>query len=175
MAILAGIALLLTGCGSDSFNYGKVANLIEGSPMHLDAEYVMLTGQQFQCGVSEDLWQQPNHPIMISGQTATSSLTQAGRNLKFSDDVIIGEKHYPYVQVRGDFNMKVIEISSDHAGPDQDTRLVDTKLGVIIAHSCFPQPLPMMGVRKGEFTQDYVPVLQLRYNNGWSIDKIVHN
>jgi hypothetical protein len=32
----------------------------------------------------------------------------------------------------------------------------------------------MMGVRKGNFTQDYPPVLFFRYNNGWYIDKIVH-
>jgi len=32
-----------------------------------------------------------------------------------------------------------------------------------------------MGVRKGQFTQDYLPVLLFRYDNGWSIDRIVHN
>ena len=174
-AILAGAALVLTGCGEDSFNYGKVGNLIEGSPMHLDAEYVMLTAQQFECGVQEDLWQPPNHPMIVSGQTATAALTQKGRDLKFSDDVSLGDKRYPYVQIRGDFNMKSMNISSDHAGPQQQTRLVEAKLGVIINHSCFTDPLPVMGVRKGEFTQDYLPVLLFRYDNGWSIDKIVHN
>ncbi len=174
-AILFALVLALTGCGEDSFNYGKVGNLIEGRPMHLDAEYVILTTQQLDCGVAEDLWLPQSRPILVNGQTATSTLTQKGRDLKFSDDVMIGEKRYPYVQIRGDFNMKSIDISSDRAGPQQQTRLVEVKLGVIIPHSCFTQPLPVMGVRKGEFTQDYLPVLLFRYDNGWSIDRIVHN
>jgi hypothetical protein len=39
---------------------------------------------------------------------------------------------------------------------------------------CFPNPLPIMGLRKGQFTEDYLPVLQFRYDNGWQLEKFVH-
>jgi hypothetical protein len=174
LAILAASAILQS-CGPNDFNYGKVRNIIEGSPQRLDAEYVMLTAAQYQCGLQEDLWDTPLQPIGLPGQTATARVTQKGHDLKFSDDVSIGDKRYPYVQVRGDFSLFVNEITNDRAGPDDFTKFVETKVAVVIPHSCFTVPLPMMGVRKGQFTQDFSPVLEFHYNNGWSIDKIVHN
>jgi len=172
LAVLPGLALLQS-CGANDFNYGKVRNIIEGSPLRLDAEYVILTQGQYECGLQEELWEPPSHAI-IPGQPGTGRLTQKGRDLKFSDDVMLGDKRYPYVQVRGDFSLFVNEITSDRAGADEFTRFVETKLAVVIPHSCFPNPLPLMGVKKGQFTQDYSPILQFRYNNGWTIESIVH-
>jgi len=172
---LVAFAICLIGCGPNDFNYGKARNLIEGTPLHLDAEYAMLTAAQYECGIQEELWDQPSQPVGLPGQIASARLTQKGRDLKFSDDVSIGVKRYPYVQVRGDFNLAVNEISSDKEGPEEFTRLVETKLAVVIPHMCFPNPLPLMGVRKGQFSQDTSPVLFFRYNNGWSIEKVVHN
>lgn len=174
LAAVAGFAIVCTGCGPNDFNYGKVRGIIEGSPVRLDAEYVMLSLQQFQCGVAEDLWDPPNSPIGLAGQTAISRVEQRGRDLKFTDDVSIGDKRYPYVQVRGDFNLAVTEISSDKAGPEENTRLVETKLGVVIQHSCFTGALPLLGVKKGQFSEDYSPVLLFRYNNGWQLDHFQH-
>jgi hypothetical protein len=173
--VLAGLAIFLTGCGPNDFNDGKAANMIEGNTLRLDAEYAMLTGQQYDCGIEEDLWERPLQPMGLPGQIGTARLTQKGRDLKFSDDVSVGDKRYPYVQVNGDFNMKVIDIVADKDGPDQFSRLVETHVGVLIQHTCFLTALPLMGVRKGQFTQDYSPVLFFRYNNGWSIEKVVHN
>jgi len=34
-------------------------------------------------------------------------VTSKGQGLKFSDDVMIGEKRFPYVQIRGDFSLAV--------------------------------------------------------------------
>lgn len=170
--LLTGVGIFLTGCGANDFNYGKVHNIIEGTSLHLDAEYVTLTPQQVECGVENDLWDPP----FDSGQREhrVARLRQAGRDLKFADDVSIGDMPRPYVQIRGDFNLAVNEISSDKAGPEPNTRLVTAKLGVPIQHSCFGDPLPLMGVRKGNFTQDVSPVLFFRYNNAWTLERVVH-
>ena len=166
ISILAAAAALLTGCGESGFNYGKVGNLIQGSPTRVDAEYVMMTQPQVDCGVQNDLWDPP------AGNRAR--LTQKGRDLKFADDVIVGEMKSPYAQIRGDFTLVAMDILADRDGPEPQTKMVDVRIGVPISNSCFPQPLAMMGVRKGNFTQDYPPVLLFRYNGGWTFDKFVH-
>ena len=55
-------------------------------------------------------------------------------------------------------------------------KLVNGKVGAVIMHSCFGGvPLPIMGVRKGQFLPD-APV-QLRYvqdGNDWRFDRILH-
>lgn len=169
------LAMVLAGCGQGDFNYGKVGHLVEGSPIRLDAEYVMLNNDQVNCGVQEDLWDSPPPFKGIQGERAVARLTDKGRNLKFSDDVQIGDMRQPYAQVRGDFNLQAVDIMSDHDGPQPGTKLVDVKIGVKIDHTCFPNPVPMMGVRKGNFTQDYAPVLEFRFNNnGWEFEKFVH-
>jgi hypothetical protein len=173
-ALIAGLALISAGCGEGDFNYGKIGHLIQNSPMRLDAEYVMLSGGQLDCGVQEDLWEKPPELKGIPGERSTARLTDKGRNLKFSDDVNIGDMRQPYVQVRGDFNLQAIDIQSEHDGPEPGTKLVDVKLGVKIDHSCFGGPLIMLGVRKGNFSEDYSPVLKFRFNNGWEFDKFVH-
>jgi hypothetical protein len=170
----AALALLSAGCGMGDFNYGKVGNLIQDHPIHLDAEYVMITQGMVDCGVQEDLWDAPPPLKGIPGERASAHLTDKGRNLHFSDDVTVGEMRFPYVQVRGDFNLQAIDVQSDRDGPEPGTKLVDIKTGVKMDHTCFPTPLVMLGVRKGNFSEDYQPVLKFRYNNGWELDKFVH-
>lgn len=165
------MAILLTGCGENDFNYGKVHNLIEGAPVHLDAEYVILTPGQVDCGVEADLW---DAPFETQHDHFVAHLKQAARDLKFSDDVSIGDMGRPYAQVRGDFSLAAVDIQSDKDGPEPNTRLVTSRIGVRISHKCFGDSLPMMGVHKGNFTQDYQPVLLFRFNNGWTLDSIVH-
>lgn len=170
-AVVAAFSMLISGCGSGDFNYGKVKNIVEGSPFRLDAEYVMLTPGQFDCGVSEELWDPPSAPV---GHRSVAHLTQKGRDLKFSDDVSLGELRNPFVQIRGDINLVVAEISSDRDGPEQGSKLVEMKVGANIPNTCFQSPLPIMGVRKGNFTQDYSPILLFHYNNTWQLDKFQH-
>jgi hypothetical protein len=174
LAISAALTIL-SGCGPNDFNYGKVRNIIEGSPQRLDAEYVMLSAAQFECGVQEELWGPSSVPVGMAGATGTARVLPKGNQLKFSDDVMVGEKRYPYVQVRGDFSLAAIDITNDKSGGDEFSRFVDAKIGVIISHTCFKEPLQIMGVRKGQFTQDYSPVLLFKYNNGWALDSFVHN
>ncbi len=174
IASVASLALFSAGCGQGDFNYGKVGHLVEGAPIRLDAEYVILSQGQVECGVQEDLWDQPPPLKGVPGERAIARLTDKGRALKFSDDVVIGELRHPYAQVRGDFSLHAIDIQSDRDGPDPGTKLVNIQIGVQIDHTCFPNPLYMMGVRKGNFSQDNVPVLKFRYDNGWEFEKFVH-
>ena len=170
--LLAGIGMFLAACGPNDFNYGKVHNLIEGTPLHLDAEYVMLTGSQVDCGVDGDLWDAPMETGARGHQIAR--LKQAGRDLKFSDDVSIGDMNRPYIQIRGDLNLAVKDITSDKEGPEPNTRLVIASIGIPVQHKCFGDPLPLLGVKKGNFTQDVSPVLLFRYTNSWAMEQIVH-
>jgi hypothetical protein len=170
----AGLALTSAGCGEGDFNWGKVQHIIEGNPFHIDAEYVMLDQGLVDCGVQEDLWDQPPPMKGVPGEHVVARLTDKGRALKFSDDVQIGDMRQPYVQIRGDFNLLALDIKSDRNGPDPNSKLVEVRLGVKIDHTCFPNPLLVMGVRKGNFTQDYNPVLLFRYDNAWQLDRIMH-
>jgi hypothetical protein len=165
-----GLSIVLAGCGD--FNDGKTRNLIEAKPVRLDAEQVILKEQEVACGVENDLWETPSP----AGSRSTARLTQKARDLKFDDDVSVKEAgyHSPYVQVRGMFPLSVIEIANTKDGPENDTKIVETRIGIKIDHSCFPDPLPIMGLRKGQFTEDYLPVLQFRYDGRWQLEKFVH-
>ncbi len=170
--IIAGFGIFLASCGKDDFNYGKVHNIMEGTPISLDGEYVVLSPQSVDCGVEYDLWDAPYDTGTKDHKIAR--LKSAGRDLKFGDDVYIGDMSRPYVQIRGEFNLNVIDITSDKDGPEPDTRLVTAKVGVTIPHKCFPGPLILEGVHHGNFVQDESPVFLFRFNNGWTMERIVH-
>lgn len=170
--LIASATIFLTGCGSSGdFNYGKVKSIIEASPVRLDAEYVMLSQGEVDCGVQNDLWDAPSD----AGGHTVARLSQKGRDLKFGDDVDLSDLPRPYVQIRGDFSLAVAEITADKDSPETGSKLVEAKVGVPFQHSCFPNPLPLMGVKKGNFRQDVSPVVLFRFNNGWYLDKFVHN
>jgi hypothetical protein len=176
---LAGIgslvlAILCVGCGAGDFNWGKAKGIIEGSPVRLDAEYVMLDQNALDCGVQEGLWDAWTPLKGVPGEHTTARITDKARSLKFSDDVIIGEMRQPYVQIRGDFNLIALDIKSDRDGPEQGSKIVEVKTGVKIDHTCFPNPLVLMGVRKGNFTQDSNPLLVFRLDNGWQFERVMH-
>jgi hypothetical protein len=168
--VLTALAAALTGCNSSEFSWGKVSGTVQGNPMKLDAEYVMLSQGEFDCGVQNDLWE----ASASNGSRSTARLLQKGRDLKFSDDVSLGDMRRPYVQIRGDFSLGAVEVSADHEGPEAGTKLVEAKVGAIIPHTCFPNPLQIMGVRKGTFSQDVPPVLLFRLANNWQFDGFVH-
>jgi hypothetical protein len=169
--LVTALLMALAGCGSPGdFDHGKIVNVIQGNPVKLDAEYVMLSHPEFDCGVQNDLWE----PASDNGGRSTARLTQKGRDLKFSDDVSIGDMRKPYVQIRGDFSLGAVDITADHDGTEPGTKLADTKVGAIIQHTCFPNPLQIMGVRKGNFTQDNPPILLFRLRDGWQLEKFVH-
>ena len=120
------LGLATTGCVQKEFQDVKAQSIMSSSPIHLDAEQVSLTPSQFECGVQYDLWDPPGPS---TGEVTSARLEQAGRDLHFSDDVVVSEPGFrtPYVQVRGDFMMTLADGPSVHDdGPDG--RLVDGKL-----------------------------------------------
>jgi hypothetical protein len=167
------LGLGTTGCVQTEFQEQKAQNIIAAVPVHLDAEQVSLSFQQVQCGAQNDLWEQPGQ---VRQEHAAARLLAAGKELHFDDDVVVAEPGYsqPYVQVRGDFKLQLA------GGPSirddgSDGRIVEGKLGVIIPNSCFPDALPLMGVRKGKFSPDALPVMEFRLlNDGWHFDKLIH-
>jgi len=178
--ILTGIAaasliILCISCkASSEFNEDIAKDSIENKPVTLEGEQVTLTEGQIQCGVQSELWDAPSS---VSPDRASAHLGANGRNLKFNDDVIIREPGAtrPYVQVRGDFPLQVDSITSIKDGEDKSTKLVEAKVGIKIDNACFPQPLPLMGVRHGNFSADTPVVFHLRLeDSGWHVDKIVH-
>ena len=168
------VAAFTCGCGSNEFSTGVVKATMEGNPVTLEAEQVMLNAKQLECGSREGLWDPPRQ---IVTDRQTGRLTDKGRALKFDDDVTVGEagNKQPYLQVRGQFPLRVTEIVSITDGPAADIKLVRAKVAVTIQHDCFPTPLPLMGVRQGKFTQDTDPVFQFRVsNNVWNLERVVH-
>jgi hypothetical protein len=169
-----GLALGACGCVQKEFPPEKAQSMMAVAPIHLDAEQVSLTLGQVECGAQYDLWDPPPANILPNTR-ASARLLQAGRDLHFDDDVVVSEPGFrsPYVQVRGDFMLQLIDPTVREDGPDG--RLVDGKLVVLIQHQCFMDPLPIMGVRKGRFSQDVQPVMQFNLDSdGWHFVKLVH-
>ncbi|MEO8028580.1 MAG: hypothetical protein ABI823_19010 [Bryobacteraceae bacterium] len=159
-----------SGCGAVGPD-AKLREVFDGQqPMALEAEQVVLTDVQVKCGIREELWEEPRQ---VSGDRTTAKLTQKGRDLKFSDDVTVQEStiKVPYVQVRGSFPATLIDIGSTEDTPEG--KIVNAKVGITVAHSCFASPLKMMGVKHGNFSPE-APVVLRFTNNGEKFDRIVH-
>ncbi|MCU1335159.1 MAG: hypothetical protein JWO19_740 [Bryobacterales bacterium] len=171
LKICSGISVcfILAGCGSGGFDPNGG---LESRPLRLDGEQVMLEPGQLECGAREDLW------IVgpVSDGRAVARLTQKGRDLQFNDDVQIGEPGIivPYVQVRGSFSLKVLQMGSIR-DEDAFTKLADAKVGVKIDHSCFQNNLPvLMGIRHGHFDQSTNPVFRFKLDGEWLMDQVIH-
>ena len=144
---------------------------MQAQPIKLDGEQVVLTDSQVDCGVQMELWQEP----VPSGDRKIARLLPKGQELKFFDDVVVGDTALgSYGQVRGDFTVTLTPPLEIHDGP-RGSKLVNGKVGATINHSCFSAPLPIMGVRRGQFAPN-APV-QLRYEqdgSDWRFDRLVH-
>ena len=169
---VSALACVLSSCGSKDFNEQMAGVQVTAQPIKLEGEQVVLNEGQVDCGVKNDLWEAP----AMQGKSSFARLLQKGRDLKFSDDVVVTEKgsNVSYVQIRGDIQVEVIppfDIRDD--GPD--AKLVSVKLGAIIQHMCFTSSLPIMGVRKGEFKPEAIPLLRYtREGTQWTFQKLVH-
>jgi len=175
LAAALSLAMVSTGCKpSSDFNEDVAKGAIESQPLRVEGEQVTLTGDQLQCGVQNELWESPSS---ISADHSIARLTSKARDLKFNDDVIVSEPGItrPYVQVRGSFPIQVDSITAIKPGEDSSTKLAEAKAGVKIDHACFQQPLPLMGVRHGNFNADAPVVFHFHFDDsGWHADKIVH-
>jgi hypothetical protein len=165
IAILAVIGL--SGCGSPGFDGGSVKGMLEGTPLDLSNEQVVLNDLQLDCGTKNELWDPPNGNM--------ARLTQKGRDLHFTDDVRLNdpEIHQPYTQVSGKFPVQVGDVTKIR--DTEGGKLADVKLGIMVAHECFTTPLPLMGVRKGKFTPDAPVVFRFKGSDKeFTLDKLMH-
>lgn len=174
-AAIGCLAILLAGCSMAPPDDATNARMgLEGQRIRLDAEQVMLTQKQVECGAREDLWEPPTHG---SEPRQTAKLLPAARTLQFDDDVTVAEAGYnqPYVQVRGDFPLVVEEVVNVKPGRDSNTRIVQVRAGVNVSHTCLARPLPLMGVRNGKFHQDINPSIEMRVEGDtWKFDRVLH-
>jgi hypothetical protein len=171
LAVLCFSALF--GCGNKTyFDAGRAKAILEMRPVDLDGEQVSLTSMQVDCGVQAELWE----PLsQVSQDRTTARLNAKARELKFNDDVVLESRyHQPYVQVRGPFSLQVDVISVED-GEVNGTKIVEAKAAVKITHSCFPNPLPIMGVKKGNFQENLPVSFEFRlYDDGWRVQRLVH-
>jgi hypothetical protein len=171
---IAVLCAVSAGCGDPNAFDENVAKIVaEGEPFQLDSEQVSMRDNQLACAANEDLWEQPS----ANGEHSIAHLQQKGRKLNFSDDVTAGDSAYmsPYTQVRGKFPLQLDKVVSTRDGDDKDTKIVQAKIGIKVAHPCFDGPLAIMGVRKGRYSDDLPVTLQYeREGNGWRLTKIIH-
>ncbi len=168
-AAAVALALAAASCGSNTDFDAK--SILEAAPVRLDGEQVTLSQKDVECGIKEELW---DSPTQLSQATTVARLTPKGRALNFSDDVTMEVNSRPYVQVRGTFSLQVDQVTDVSAG-EKDTKLVTASAGVKVPHSCFPNPLPIMGVKHGNFQHDTPASFQLHpTKDGWAFDRVVH-
>jgi hypothetical protein len=177
-ALVAALCLVvaLSACKpSSDFNDDVAKGAIEFGKMNLEGEQVVLDDSAIQCGVRSELW---DPPTTLSADHTTAHLTAKARVLKFNDDVIIHDpgSRVAYVQVRGEFPLQADSIVSIKDGEDKYSKLVEAKVSIKIDDPCFQNPLPLMGVRHGNFSADSPVALHLRFDEsgGWRVDKLVH-
>ena len=158
------------GCGNEASD--KTRAMVEAAPVRVEAEQVVLTAGEVDCGSRADLWGPASAP---NQGRSFCPLTPAGRALKFDDDVVVTDPGYrfSYVQVRGTFPLSVLEIVNTK-DEGENTKLVELRVGIKVDNACFPNPLPIMGSRKGQFTQDYPPLMLFRLDGAWQMEKFVH-
>jgi hypothetical protein len=178
--LLGVLALLCCGCNQSDFSAGTAQALIAQRPIHIDAEQVMLTPGQVDCGKENELWEAPAGFAGSGNSSGTSNLSVAhltakARELQFDDDVVLSEPGYsrPYVQIRGDFTVALTDANIHDDG--DNGRRVEGKVLVMINHPCFADPLPLMGVKKGKFNEDVLPLMHYTQEaDGWHFDKLIH-
>lgn len=148
-------------------------DILEANPVKLEGEQVTLTPMQLDCGVQSELWEAP---AQVSKDRTTARLLSKGRELNFGDDPAIEPTfHQPYAQVRGAFSLEVDGVSGVRDGEAAGTKVVEAKAAIKLQNACFPGPLPLMGVKHGEFREDTpVSFLFRQGEDGWHLENVVH-
>jgi len=165
-------SLVLAGCGEREFGEGKIRYRIETQQTRLDGEQVMLTRAQVDCGAQAELWDLEQ----LGEDRAVGRLTQRARDLGFGDDVQVDEPGFrnPYVQVRGNFTLSLIQVNNIKDDGPHD-KVVDAKIGVRIDQACFANPLPvLLGVKRGKFNEAAGTLVRFHLDGDWMYDQILH-
>jgi hypothetical protein len=174
LSTVFALCLASVACGSKSqFDEDVAKMILEANTVKLEGEQVTITPMQLDCGVQSELWETPTQ---VSQDRTTARLTSKGRDLNFSDDPAIEPNfHQSHAQVRGMFSLKVGQVSGIRNGETNGTKLVDAKAGIKVPDGCFPNPLPIMGVKHGDFREDMpVSFLFRQSDDGWRLEKVVH-
>jgi hypothetical protein len=171
IAVLALAGLSLAGCESGVFDDAAAQSLIESSKIPLSGEQALITPEQVLCGEKKGLWIIDQR----DGGGALGRLTDAGRALEFGDDVRMGDYRFtnPTVQLHGNFNVKVqkfVKLTDENP----TVKVAEAKLGVIVKHECFEKPLSLLGIDRGDFSEEAAPRVRFRQHNGWTPDQILH-
>lgn len=174
LSAVIGLCLASVAChDKNQFDEGVAKAILEANPVKLDGEQVTITQTQLDCGVQSELWESP---AQVSQDRSTARLTSKGRDLNFGDDPAIEPNfHQPHAQVRGAFLLQVDQVSGIRNGETDGTKLVDAKAGIKLDNSCFPNALPILGVKHGDFREDTPTSFLFQQNDdGWHLEKIVH-
>jgi hypothetical protein len=172
MAGLVVLSMASLGCSSSGLSDDKLRGLVEAQPLRLDGEQVSLTYEQLECGVRSELWEKP---VEASPGHSSARLTAEARELKFSDDVLTDPAFKrPYVQVKGELPLQVLTVGSTKDAED-GMKIVEFTVGVKIPHACFANPLPLMGVKKGNFREDVPVAFRFKLaDDNWRLDQLLH-
>jgi hypothetical protein len=175
VAALCLAALAIACKPSSDFSDDIARGAIEARPLTLEGEQVTLSDSQIQCGLQNEYW---DPQVIASPDHSTSHLTPKGRELKFNDDLIIHDpsSRVPFIQVRGDFPLSVESVASIKDAEDKNNKLVEARTGIKIDNPCFQNPLPLMGVKHGNFNANTPVTFHVHFdeNSGWLADKIIH-
>jgi hypothetical protein len=170
-AAVAIVGLVLTACDDGVFDAEAAQGVIESTKLPLSGEQVLVTTEQVTCGEKKGLW----IVDQLEGGGAIGRLTDAGRALQFGDDIRMGDHKFslPYTQLSGAFDVRVQKMNS-LTDESPEAKIADASLGVVVTHDCFAQPLRLLGVDRGDFSEDVSPRIRLRRRNGWAVDSILH-
>jgi hypothetical protein len=164
-------AFLMTACDDGVFDNEAAQDVIEGAKIPLSGEQVILTPEDIVCGGKKGLWVVDQ----IDGGGAVGRLTDAGKALQFGDDIRMGDHRYsgPYTQLTGSHSVKVLKVDS-MTDEKPNAKIVEAKVGVVMDHECFRKPLVLLGIDRGDFSEDVDPRFHLRRGNGWVVDQVLH-
>jgi hypothetical protein len=169
--LVAGLAL--TACDDDIFDELSAQQILdEAGKIQLRGEQVILTPDQVTCGEKKGLWVVD---LMDSGDYI-ARLTAEGRALQFGDDIRMGDRHYsgPYTQLSGALEVHVNRIDKI-TDEKPNAKIVEAKVGVKIDHECFKEhPLPLLGIVRGNFSEDADPRFRLRQKSDWVVEQVLH-
>ena len=169
----AVLSVILCGCNRNSLDEGKVVQVTTERPFNLESEEVSLTNAEVGCGVENNLWEAP----VETPDRMVARLTQAARDLNFTDDISINEAGYsqPHTQMRGKVSLAANQVLSITDGKEQGTKIVQAQIQVMVPHPCFPAPLPIMGYRRSRPAQGLAPTMEFDYtDDGWRLEKFIH-
>ena len=171
LGLVAATMLLLAGCGEPGFDRGTAGAMLNSKQVALNGEQIILNANQIACGVEDGLWTIAD----LGGGHRRGRLTYDAKELGFSDDLNLDAGAAAQAQVNGNFQVRTMNTESlDDV--DAQTKLLRAAVGIVIDHPCFDHPLPIMGVRKGEFRADINPVFRFRQvaENQWDFDRLIH-